>query len=542
MSDQLKTEASLWERSTTRRFFRWLFSRRGIRRALIVLAWAVTIIGLLYGEESWRGRRAWNQYREAAEARGVSLDFKSYIPKPVPDDQNFAATPFLKSIIQSNSVSLPDDLYAHAANTIVETNLAKDRGRRHFTDLAAWQLASAALQRGELVEREHYPSHIRFETDKADPAARAAAAPAVLEGLKPDAPVFAELRAAGTREYSRYPLAYDLENPWAIKLPHLAGIRMVCDRLKLEACAELAAGQSGQALADVKLMLLLADSVKSEPFLISFLVRLGCVQMAIQPVWEGLAEHRWSDAQLQELQARFLSYDFLADIEPALKCERAVGVQLVSVARKMGLGDIAELSEGLQQSYAPDDELPLYLIGRVIPSGWYYLEKLNYSKLFDAQMDGIVDVAAKRVSPHKAAINAEELERQIYGGWGMVASKAILCHRVIAKWLLPGLNGIHFRAATAKTAADEAALACALERYRLANGQFPETLEALPPRFISRAPNDVITGQPYKYRRAADGQFILYSVGWNEKDDGGAPGKGLFDKAQGDWVWSYPAQ
>jgi hypothetical protein len=81
-----------------------------------------------------------------------------------------------------------------------------------------------------------------------------------------------------------------------------------------------------------------------------------------------------------------------------------------------------------------------------------------------------------------------------------------------------------------------------LERYRLANGQFPETLEALAPRFISRAPNDVITGQPYKYRRTDDGQFILYSVGWNEKDDGGVPGKTLFDLTQGDWVWSYPGK
>ena len=35
---------------------------------------------------------------------------------------------------------------------------------------------------------------------------------------------------------------------------------------------------------------------------------------------------------------------------------------------------------------------------------------------------------------------------------------------------------------------------------------------------------------------AFDGQFILYSVGWNEKDDGGVPGKTLFDEKEGDWV------
>ena len=86
-------------------------------------------------------------------------------------------------------------------------------------------------------------------------------------------------------------------------------------------------------------------------------------------------------------------------------------------------------------------------------------------------------------------------------------------------------------------------MACALERYRLANGQFPEKLDSLTPQYISRLPNDVITGQPYKYRRADDGQFILYSVGWNEKDDGGVPGThSLYDDKEGDWVWDYPAK
>ncbi len=106
----------------------------------------------------------------------------------------------------------------------------------------------------------------------------------------------------------------------------------------MQACAELAAGQTDPALADVKLMPSLADSIKSEPFLISFLVRVACVQIAIQPVWEGLAEHRWTDAQLQELQARFLSYDFLADMQQPLKVDRACGVLTVDIVKKHGIG------------------------------------------------------------------------------------------------------------------------------------------------------------------------------------------------------------
>ena len=64
----------------------------------------------------------------------------------------------------------------------------------------------------------------------------------------------------------------------------------------------------------------------------------------------------------------------------------------------------------------------------------------------------------------------------------------------------------------------------ALERCRLARGAFPESLDALAPQFIAKVPHDVIGGQPLKYRREADGSFVLYSVGWNEKDDGGVAG------------------
>jgi hypothetical protein len=84
-----------------------------------------------------------------------------------------------------------------------------------------------------------------------------------------------------------------------------------------------------------------------------------------------------------------------------------------------------------------------------------------------------------------------------------------------------------------------------LERYRLANGQFPATLEALAPKFIVKLPHDVITGQSLKYRRTDDGQFVLYSVGWNETDDGGKvelTKSGSPDWHRGDWVWRYPAR
>ena len=91
--------------------------------------------------------------------------------------------------------------------------------------------------------------------------------------------------------------------------------------------------------------------------------------------------------------------------------------------------------------------------------------------------------------------------------------------------LLPALSNVPLKAATAQTTTDQAALACALERFRLANGQFPERLDALASRFLSQLANDIITGEPLKYRRTGNDLFVLYSVGWNEKNDGRTPDK-----------------
>jgi hypothetical protein len=104
--------------------------------------------------------------------------------------------------------------------------------------------------------------------------------------------------------------------------------------------------------------------------------------------------------------------------------------------------------------------------------------------------------------------------------------------------LLPALGKVTQKAAQAQTVVNQAILACALERYRMDKGHFPEKLEDLAPQTISHLPHDVISGEPFHYRRANDQAYVLYSVGWNQRDDGGKPGGALFDEKEGDWVWS----
>ena len=91
----------------------------------------------------------------------------------------------------------------------------------------------------------------------------------------------------------------------------------------------------------------------------------------------------------------------------------------------------------------------------------------------------------------------------------------------LVRLLLPELGKYAERTAYVQNAANMARMAIALERYRLAHGGFPESLDALAPQFMEKIPHEIINGQPLHYRRSDDGQFVLYSVGWNETDDGG---------------------
>ncbi|MGH7972595.1 MAG: hypothetical protein ACREIC_28100 [Limisphaerales bacterium] len=85
-----------------------------------------------------------------------------------------------------------------------------------------------------------------------------------------------------------------------------------------------------------------------------------------------------------------------------------------------------------------------------------------------------------------------------------------------------------------QTLNDQALLACALERYHLAHGEYPATLAGLVPEFLGRLPHDLINGGEMKYQRLGGTSFVLYSIGWNGSDDRGVAGKNVWE---GDWVW-----
>jgi tetratricopeptide (TPR) repeat protein len=344
-----------------------------------------------------------------------------------------------------------------------------------------------------------------------------------------------ELRTASKLPYSRFPLEYDKENPAAILLPHLAALKGCSQVLQLRALAELQAGQSDKALADVKLMLRLTDSVRTEPTLISHLVRIAILNLALQPMYEGLAEHRWSDAQLAELDTELAKLNFVADYQLTMRGELVLFQGGIFDYLRHHPAELLNLSDPENPS-SHGGLAGLFL--RLAPSGWFYQNQLHCARSIEELYLPVADTNQQTILPLKVK-NAD----------ATVASQTrrITAFNVMERMLLPALGSAARKFAYGQASVDLARVAIALERYRLAHGDYPDSLDALASQFNAGVPHDIINGGPLHYRRTPDGQFILYSVGWNETDDDGEVvfqkgSTSAVDISQGDWVWQYPAK
>src|SRR6185369_11342277 len=51
-----------------------------------------------YTVENMRGRKAWDHCQQELKAKGERLDWAAYVPKRVPDEQNFIKTPLLQAV------------------------------------------------------------------------------------------------------------------------------------------------------------------------------------------------------------------------------------------------------------------------------------------------------------------------------------------------------------------------------------------------------------------------------------------------------------
>lgn len=492
--------------------------RRFVKFAFFGIVALILLALLVASVENGRGRRAWERFRAEWEAKGERFDIAAFIPNPVAPEENFATTPLLAPLLDYDR-RIPgkwrDPAGWKRANALGGA-LNSDRDRK-VPKTGNWQTATFT----ELEPwRDYFAGNSNFPF--ASPPQNAARD--ILTALRKFDAELSELNAAAARPHSIFPIHYD--EHFNTLLPHLSTLKGISQLARLRALARLGADDSAGALQDVRLGLRLAESVANEPITISQLVRIASLQIVMQPIWEGLARHAWSEEQLAGLQSALANIRVLEAYGPTIRGERAMDNLLLDelrTGRQINLSDVLGNGDGQMLSSA----------SRFVPDGWFYQNQLTLNRLFQERFLPVVDATKHRVYPQLTREIDEVPELKSRG-----------LYNVFARLLVPALSKTAAKFANGQTAVDLATVACALERHRLPHGQYPEQLDLLVPRFIAKVPTDVITGELLKYRREQDGTFVLYSAGWNETDDGGEvhvrKGGEAPDPNQGDWVWRYP--
>jgi hypothetical protein len=495
------------------------------RRGLIGLAVLATLAAILITEENWRGQHDWQAYRRAAEARGERFDLASITPPAVPDDQNFFAAPIVAEALKSEQGITRMDFHIYRGDPANFPTNGGNWEKGRLTDLKEWQSYFRAYSQTPEGQTNGFPIAAQPQTPAAD----------ILLALSGFNPALEDLRQASLRPYARMPLNYEAGfGVVGDLLPWLAHVKQSTHFLQLRILAELENNQAEPALANVKLFLRETDSIRNQPFLIAHLVRMAMEHVALQPIYEGLAQHRWNDAQLIELEQALAKEDFLADYHFMMRGERncaIAGFETQRLTRKM-------------KSYSGDNGGQIVTNSlRWMPSAFFYQNELAFARMYEQWVLPLVDLTNRTVSvAAQRAVEADRTERM----------KHYSLYKAQALMLFPAVSKSVIKFAMIQEDVDLARVACALERYRLAHGSYPETLAALAPQFIAEVPHDLINGQPLHYRRTEDAsaqspnapsdKFVLYSVGWNETDDGGMVGptkNGRTDSEKGDWVWKY---
>ena len=471
-----------------------------LRYCFFALVTLLTLAVLIVLEENQRGKWAWEKYKREAEARGVGFDPRVFIPPPVPDEQNFAITPLLKPLFGADA-----DYKTALAKRLELTSPKADAKKPVLTGM--WE--------GKRVDLAKWREYL----DQPD----------LLQALKKFDPELDEISASLRQPFARFPLHY--EDGWPLHIPQLMPLLNLSKLYALRALASLDAGQTDKALSDVGSILGLAESFGDEPLLISQLVRASVLSIGSRVIWEGLEGHRWSESQLTALQSRLERIDLLTSVLRAIRSERACFPKDVSKI----LNDPKMFAVAVSFEDDPSDRAFKWDHLRLCLKVVQYQNMLEACRFGDDYVLPVFDPIRRRVDVGRIKAGEEELHA--------LREKINPCKFLTwldTRMVIPTFS----KFANTQATIDQAVIACALERYRLAHGAFPDQLDALVPQYLTKLPHDLINGQPLHYRRTDDGLFLLYSVGWNETDDNGTVGmkeSHRQDIEQGDWVWRYPS-
>jgi hypothetical protein len=311
-----------------------------------------------------------------------------------------------------------------------------------------------------------------------------------------------------TRKSCRFD--HDYKAGFNMLLPHLAGLRDIIRILGARSCLEAEAGRPDAAWNYALTQLKLADALRNEPILISFLVRLASINTTCETIQRISKVAPPNAEQYRSFDSLLSDYEDRTPLVLALDGERLLcGEWAFNLLRNGSAGD---LSVNINNESG---------LGEVLLSLYSAFKPLLIADhaAYVRTMNDYIRSVQQPYSPNEAS----DIDRK--------AEQMRSCLNVVTSMLAPGIGRVKERywEIIAQIRITRAGLALLQERK--AQGAFPQTLEKL------KNLDDPFSNKPLVYKPQGQG-FIIYSVGSDHKDNGGSP-KEKKQKTDWDIVWSY---
>ena len=247
-------------------------------------------------------------------------------------------------------------------------------------------------------------------------------------------------------------------------------------------------GDRAKTTASLQTALRLSRSSVPKMTWVGQLVGYAITGMACENLIELVPHLDLSDGQLASLQAELRQTEGLAEFRCALQGERAWGLDALQDPR----------SNEIQLPQLPffrSDNVEFYLrlmgeLDQAAAQGWPQL--FATSERLATEMTDLLS-GLNRIRYGPSAMVGDSLDTMVKAAARGEMLRALVDTRL------------------------------ALQRYYLATGEYPDTLEALVPNYLLAVPTDVFVNRPIRYALVGE-RFRLWSVGMDGIDDGGVNG------------------
>jgi len=306
-----------------------------------------------------------------------------------------------------------------------------------------------------------------------------------------------EARKLKDMPFGRYGVENN-ETPFLIRLDHVQDVRIVLALLQHDVARRAFERDFDGAAESCLALVNTSHSLKDQPFLIAFLVRIAGEAITRYSVEHTLAQGVVSEAMLTKLQESLERAAAEDGLHYAMRGERASGHQMYFNLRdgKMTLSQMSGMT-GIKLGIP---ERLLDMFPGLILSGYpEYLRFMN---------DQVHASTLKDADRLRAFQKLDEKSRQ---------SRAYL-----TRLILPATAKVGQASARGQAKLRCAIVAIAAERYRLQHKAWPKRIEDLvDAKLLSTVPIDPYDGKPLRMKRTPTG-MIIYSVGFDETDNGGS--------------------